>query len=143
MPRTKAGTVPKLQHHWATGQARVTITGRDYYCGRWGSKEAIAKYHRLLGEYFNSNNAPPLAEESPPPAATPHGIEARAGAVQTVTVGPGEGQLNLGDYRSRQGFIARFGGAASFFWAWSRADLRAALDVPGLIRTVPTARAAA
>jgi len=44
MPRTKAGTVPKLQHHEATGQARVTIAGRDYYCGRWGSKESIAKY---------------------------------------------------------------------------------------------------
>lgn len=62
MPRTKAGTVPKLQHHRATGQARVKIAGRDNYCGRWGSKESLAKYHRLLGEYFNGNGAPPLAE---------------------------------------------------------------------------------
>jgi integrase len=62
MPRTKAGTVPKLQHHRATGQARVKIAGRDHYCGRWGSKESLAKYHRLLGEYFNGNGAPPLAE---------------------------------------------------------------------------------
>ncbi len=88
MPRTKAGTVPKLQHHRATGQARVTIAGRDYYCGRWGSKEAIAKYHRLLGEYFNSNGAPPVAEDSPPSAARPHAAEARDAAVQTVTVSP-------------------------------------------------------
>lgn len=43
MPRTKAGTVPKLQHHRATGQARVTIVGRDYYCGLGGSKESVAK----------------------------------------------------------------------------------------------------
>jgi hypothetical protein len=62
MPRTKAGTVPSLQHHRATGQARVTIAGRDHYCGRWGSKESIAKYHRLLAEFFNGNGAPPLAE---------------------------------------------------------------------------------
>jgi len=65
MPRTKAGTVPALQHHKATGQARVTVAGRDYYCGRWGSKAAIAKYHRLLGEFFNSNGAPPVAEAVP------------------------------------------------------------------------------
>ena len=72
MPRTTAGTVPKLQHHKATGQARVTIAGRDYYCGRWGSKEAIAKYHRLLGEFFNSHGAPPVTEgRAPAPAAPP------------------------------------------------------------------------
>jgi hypothetical protein len=88
MPRTKAGTVPKLQHHRATGQARVTIAGRDYYCGRWGSKAAIARYHRLLGEYFNSNGSPPLAEESPPPEARPLGTTPRGGAVQMVTVSP-------------------------------------------------------
>jgi hypothetical protein len=61
MPRTRAGTVPKLQHHKATGQARVKIGGRDYYCGRWGSKESIGRYHRLLAEYFNGHGAPPIA----------------------------------------------------------------------------------
>ena len=88
MPRTKAGTVPKLQHHKATGQARVTINGRDYYCGRWGSKAAIAKYHRLLGEFFNGNGAPPVAEGSPsPPGGTPRPAET-TGPVQAISVGP-------------------------------------------------------
>jgi integrase len=62
MPRTRAGTVPKLQHHKATGQARVTIAGRDYYCGRWGTKAAIGRYHRLLAEFFNGNGALPITE---------------------------------------------------------------------------------
>ena len=65
MPRTKAGTVPKLQHHRATGQTRVLIAGRHHYCGLWGSRESIAKYHRLLGEFFNANGAPPVAEGKP------------------------------------------------------------------------------
>ena len=83
MPRTKAGTVPKLQHHKATGQARVTIAGRDYYCGRWGSKDSIA-------EYFNGHGAPPVLEgksaASPP---TSH-VE----TVETVTVGPQGVEVN-------------------------------------------------
>lgn len=84
MPRAKAGTVPQLQHHRATGQARVKIAGRDYYCGRWGSKDSIAKYHRLLAEYFNSHGAPPVLEGRPVAAPpTPH-VE----TVETVTVGP-------------------------------------------------------
>jgi integrase len=88
MPRTKAGTVPKLQHHRATGQARVTIAGRDYYCGRWGSKAAIAKYHRLLGEFFNANGAPPVAEGVPSPPGRPPRLEDPKGPVHAITVGP-------------------------------------------------------
>lgn len=84
MPRTKAGTVPKLQHHRATGQARVKIAGRDYYCGRWGSKESIAKYHRLLAEYFNGNGAAPVLEGKP----VGHEPARLDGAVQAVTVSP-------------------------------------------------------
>ena len=61
MPRTKAGTVPKLQDHEASGQARVSIAGRDHYCGRSGFRPAIAKYHRLLAEYFNGNGSPPVS----------------------------------------------------------------------------------
>jgi integrase len=84
MPRTKAGTVPKLQHHRATGQARVKIAGRDYYCGRWGSKESIAKYHRLLAEYFNGNGAAPVIEGAPAREAT----AARTEQVHAVTISP-------------------------------------------------------
>jgi integrase len=88
MPRTKAGSVPKLQHHKATGQARVTIAGRDYYCGRWGSKVAIAKYQRLLGEFFNSNGAPPVAEGVQSAKGAPPPRDEAAGLVHAITVGP-------------------------------------------------------
>jgi integrase len=88
MPRRKAGTVPSLQHHKATGQARVTIAGRDYYCGRWGSKAAIAKYHRLLGEFFNSNGAPPVADGVPTASDSPSVRDEARGSVQAITVSP-------------------------------------------------------
>ena len=84
MPRITAGTVPKLQQHRATGQARVKIAGRDYYCGRWGSKESIAKYHRLLAEYFSGNGAAPVLEGK----SAGHEPDQFKGAVQAVTVSP-------------------------------------------------------
>ncbi len=84
MPRTKAGTVPKLQHHKATGQARVKIAGRDHYCGKWGSKAAIAKYHRLIAEYFNGHGAPPIAEGRAASQAAP----ADQAGVHVVKVSP-------------------------------------------------------
>ncbi|MCP4894790.1 MAG: hypothetical protein GY911_13380, partial [Actinomycetales bacterium] len=40
--------VPKLQHHKATDQARVSIRGRDFYLGRHGSMEANRKYARIV-----------------------------------------------------------------------------------------------
>ena len=47
MPRTKAGTVPSLQHHRATGHACVIIASRGHYYGRWGSAEPTAECHGL------------------------------------------------------------------------------------------------
>lgn len=39
---------PSLVHHRPTGQARVRIDGRDFYCGKFGSPEAEARYRELL-----------------------------------------------------------------------------------------------
>lgn len=41
---------PAVTHHKPTGQARVRIAGRDYYLGRFGSRDAKAAYARLMGE---------------------------------------------------------------------------------------------
>ena len=38
--------VPHYRKH-VSGQARVTINGRDYPLGKYGSKESKAKYSRL------------------------------------------------------------------------------------------------
>lgn len=108
MARTKAGTVPKLQLHRATGQARVLIAGRDYYCGRWGSQESIAKYHRLLGEYFNSHGAPPLTEKpvgikEPPAGTAVHAVTVRPSgiSVEAHTVAAGGSAICVCDIAAR------------------------------------------
>ena len=37
-------SIPSVVHHKPTGQARVRIAGKDFYLGRYGSKEARAAY---------------------------------------------------------------------------------------------------
>jgi hypothetical protein len=44
--------VPSLRLHKPSGQAVVTIAGRDHYCGPWGSRKAQAEYQRLVGEWL-------------------------------------------------------------------------------------------
>ena len=42
---------PSLVHHKPTGQARVRINGRDFYCGKFGSPESLARYQELLAQH--------------------------------------------------------------------------------------------
>lgn len=49
MPRPKS-MQPGYRFH-VSGQARVTLDGRDYLLGKHGSPESWAKYHALLAEY--------------------------------------------------------------------------------------------
>lgn len=44
----KARRIPRLGSH-STGQARATIAGETYYCGRWGSVEAYAELPSKVG----------------------------------------------------------------------------------------------
>ena len=46
--------IPSLRKHKASGQAVVTLGGRDHYCGPWGSRVAVAEYDRLVGEWLAS-----------------------------------------------------------------------------------------
>jgi hypothetical protein len=39
---------PSLRLHRASGQAVVTVRGRDFYCGKFGSPEAGQAYSRVL-----------------------------------------------------------------------------------------------
>lgn len=48
---------PSYRLHARSGQAIVTIAGRDYYLGEYGSKESKAKYHRLKAEYIASGSS--------------------------------------------------------------------------------------
>lgn len=48
--------IPKYRKH-SSGQARVTINGRDYLLGKYGSKESKAEYGRLVAEYAASDRS--------------------------------------------------------------------------------------
>lgn len=45
--------VPSLRHHRPSGRAVVTLDGRDYYLGRYGSQESKAEYQRFLAEFLS------------------------------------------------------------------------------------------
>lgn len=64
MPRTNA--LPKYRKHRASGQAVVTIGGKDHYLGPHGSKASVREYDRHLAEW--------LARGRTAPAADPHAV---------------------------------------------------------------------
>lgn len=53
--------VPAYRRHKPTGQAVVTLNGKDFYLGRWGTKASRAEYDRLIGEWLASGRALPKA----------------------------------------------------------------------------------
>ncbi len=59
-------TVPGYRFHKRTGQAVVTLSGRDHYLGKHGSPESHAKYQRLIAEYVNHGfRMPELGARAP------------------------------------------------------------------------------
>ena len=44
--------VPSYRHHKPSGQAVVTLDGRDFYLGPWNSTASKAEYDRLIGEWI-------------------------------------------------------------------------------------------
>ena len=54
MARPKS--VPGYRKH-SSGQARVTINGRDYYLGPYGTKASKQKYDRIVAEYLASGRS--------------------------------------------------------------------------------------
>jgi hypothetical protein len=51
MPRLN-GRIPKYRRHRASGQAIVTLNGRDHYLGPHGSETSKAEYDRLVTEWL-------------------------------------------------------------------------------------------
>ncbi|MFO0889899.1 MAG: site-specific integrase [Isosphaeraceae bacterium] len=59
MPTNKPQFIPKYRRH-ASGQAVVTLSGRDFYLGRFGSVESREQYNRVTGEWLaNGRSFPP------------------------------------------------------------------------------------
>ncbi len=58
MPKLTSAT-PKYRKHRASGQAVVSIAGRDHYLGPWKSKTSIAEYDRLIAEWLANGRYQP------------------------------------------------------------------------------------
>ena len=57
MPRLK-NSVPKYRQHKQSGQAIVTLNGRDFLLGHYGTKASGAKYDRLIAEWLDRGRQP-------------------------------------------------------------------------------------
>ena len=44
--------VPSYRRHKPSGQAVVTLAGKDHYLGRYGTRASRAEYDRLTGEWL-------------------------------------------------------------------------------------------
>jgi integrase len=61
----RSNCVPSYRLHKPSGQAVVTLSGRDHYLGRHGSPESKAEYDRLIAEYLASRRQHPDRQGQP------------------------------------------------------------------------------
>ena len=64
MPRL-ATAFPKYRKHKASGQAVVTLNGRDHYLGPHGTAASKAFYDRLIAEWLVQGRSSPGPQEAP------------------------------------------------------------------------------
>lgn len=60
MGRRKKDALPSYRRHKPSGQAVVTLDGRDVYLGPWRSKESRVAYERAISEWLAAGHAPTL-----------------------------------------------------------------------------------
>jgi integrase len=66
MPRLTR-KLPSYRLHKPSGQALVTLNGRDRYLGPWNSPESRAEYDRLIAEWLAAGRGTVKAQEAPDP----------------------------------------------------------------------------
>jgi len=52
---------PKYSRHKASGQAVVTLSGRDHYLGPYGTATSRREYDRLITEWIANGRQSPVA----------------------------------------------------------------------------------
>src|SRR6516164_8059527 len=62
MPRTRPDFHPRYRKHKATGQAVVTLNGKDHYLGRYGTATSKVEYDRLIGEWLAAGRQLPQSD---------------------------------------------------------------------------------
>ncbi|MBI1348805.1 tyrosine-type recombinase/integrase [bacterium] len=64
MPRQKS-QIPAYLFHKPSGQARVRISGKDFYLGPFGSEDSRRKYGELVAKFASGRMIDPIARVSP------------------------------------------------------------------------------
>lgn len=71
MPNTTQVRTPSYRLHKPSGQAVVTLNGRDHYLGKHGTKASKERHERLIGEWLaNGRQLPTRRQEQPSASVT-------------------------------------------------------------------------
>jgi hypothetical protein len=62
MPSALISRVPAYRRHKPTGQAVVTLNGKDRYLSKWNTAASRAEYDRLIGEWLAGGRHLPRPE---------------------------------------------------------------------------------
>ena len=60
----KSKRVPQYRRHKPSGQAVVTLAGKDHYLGQWKSAASKVNYDRLIGEWLASGRTAPATSSA-------------------------------------------------------------------------------
>lgn len=63
MPKLSRDRVPAYSRHRASGQAVVTLSGRDIYLGKYNSAASREAYNRLIAEWLANGRALPAQDD--------------------------------------------------------------------------------
>jgi len=61
MPKISPDAAPRYRHHKSSGQAVVTLSGRDFYLGPHGTAASRTVYDRLIAEWKGNRRSLPAA----------------------------------------------------------------------------------
>ena len=75
---------PSYRHHKPSGQAVVTLDGRDVYLGRYGTPQSRAEFDRLLAEWLSNGRRLPAP-------ASAHGTDLSVNELALVYLGFADG----------------------------------------------------
>src|SRR5262245_59709942 len=65
LPMARSPRVPTYRPH-SSGQARVTLGGKDHLLGPYGSAQSKEAYRRLVAEWLERHEQPPPQEQAAP-----------------------------------------------------------------------------
>src|SRR5262245_17302076 len=71
MPSATPPRVPKYRLHKTTGLAKVRLSGRDVYLGKYGTPESRARYRKVVAEWLASCRLEPAGPRDPDPKSPP------------------------------------------------------------------------